>query len=367
MIKIEYIIRYIISLETMDKESKAKDRKENKAKENKAKFIERANEVHNGKYIYPDTMVYINARTNVEIVCPEHGIFNQSPTNHFRSGCDSCAKNKEFIERCKEVHEDKYDYSNVEYTNRDTRVEIICPTHGSFWQSIRNHLKFGCKKCAKHKEFIERSKEVHEDKYDYSKVQYENSNIKVEIICPIHASFWQVPRSHLAKNGCSKCSGTYSPTTEEFIEKAKEIHGNKYDYSKVEYKGYNDKIEIICPIHDPFFQTPIVHLRSSGCNKCSGTYSPTTEEFIEKSKEIHGNKYDYSKVYYENNCTKVEIICPIHGPFFQTPSNHLLKCGCLKCSGTYSPTTEEFIEKAKEIHGNSMITQKWNIKIIILK
>lgn len=111
--------------------------------------------------------------------------------------------------------------------------------------------------------------------------------------------------------------------------KAKAIHGNKYDYSKVNYVNTKEKVCIICPTHGEFWQRPNGHLNGLGCDKCGKTYSYTTEEFIEKAKQIHGNKYDYSKVKYINAQTKVCIICPIHGEFWQTPYKHLnLKEGC---------------------------------------
>lgn len=119
-------------------------------------------------------------------------------------------------------------------------------------------------------------------------------------------------------------------TTEGFIEKAKKLHDNKYDYSKAEYVNTNTKVCIICPEHGEFWQTPSNHLQGKGCPKCKGK-NKTTEEFIEKANIIHNNKYDYSKVEYKSNRTKVCIICPEHGEFWQTPHEHLHGCGCPKC------------------------------------
>ena len=111
-------------------------------------------------------------------------------------------------------------------------------------------------------------------------------------------------------------------TTEEFIKEAREIHGDKYDYSKVEYKGYSVKVCIICPEHGEFWQVPNSHLKGCGCPSCSKVKRLTTEEFIKRSKEIHGNRYDYSKTRYINKRTKVTITCPIHGDFEQNPKKH---------------------------------------------
>jgi len=120
-------------------------------------------------------------------------------------------------------------------------------------------------------------------------------------------------------------------TKEEFIEKAKLVHGNKYDYSKVNYINNSTKVCIICPEHGEFWQLPNSHLLSFGCSKCTNNYNYTTEEWIEKAKKVHRNKYDYSKVNYLNNYTKVCIICSLHSEFWQTPDNHLGGNNCPKC------------------------------------
>lgn len=121
--------------------------------------------------------------------------------------------------------------------------------------------------------------------------------------------------------------------TQDFIKKAQEKHGDKYDYSKVDYKNAHTKICIICPEHGEFWQTPTSHLQGTKCPKCSGKFHYTTQDFIEKAKQIHGDKYDYSKVEYKNNSTKVCIVCPEHGEFWQTPVNHLTGNGCPNCCG----------------------------------
>lgn len=117
-------------------------------------------------------------------------------------------------------------------------------------------------------------------------------------------------------------------TTKEFVKEAKHVHGNKYDYSKVKYVNANTKVEFVCPKHGVFAQTPSSHLRGQGCPMCGGKKKLTTLEFARKAKEVHGNKYDYSKVRYTNAKSKVKIICPEHGVFEQLPSNHLSGCGC---------------------------------------
>ena len=188
--------------------------------------------------------------------------------------------------------------------------------------------------------FIEKAREIHGDKYDYSKVEYINNRTKVCIICPEHGEFWQAPTKHLSGSRCKKCFSKKQSlkrllTKNEFIEKAKEVHGDKYDYSKVEYNGVRNKVCIICREHGEFWQTANDHLKGCGCKICGKEKMLrllTTEDFIERAKKIHGDKYDYSKVEYINAKTPIKIICNKHGEFEQTPSNHLLKCGCPKCA-----------------------------------
>lgn len=285
---------------------------------------------------------------------------------------------EEFIERAKAVHGDKYDYSKVKYIDAKTKIHIICPKHGEFWQSPPKHLLGqGCKECGKDKiskavsltteEFIERAKTVHGEKYDYSKTDLEQRDEKgrICIICPIHGEFWQEPRVHLQNSGCKLCAKTkkikmQTKSTEKFINESRKIHGDKYDYSKVQYISTFTKVCIICPKHGEFWQTPDNHIHGHGCRKClfdklKESKQQTTEEFIERAKAVHGNKYDYGKVKYKNCDTKVQIICPIHGEFEQTPYNHLHSSGCPHCKGW---KLEEEITKFLEKNNISFVRQK---------
>lgn len=122
-------------------------------------------------------------------------------------------------------------------------------------------------------------------------------------------------------------------TTKDFVNKAVSIHGDKYDYSHVRYINSNTKVEIICPIHGSFWQTPNMHIgmKHQGCPMCGGTKRMTIEEFVKKARNIHGNRYDYSLAVYKNNKTKVELICQEHGVFAITPNAHLRGDGCPLC------------------------------------
>ena len=255
-----------------------------------------------------------------------------------------------FIEKSRKVHGDKYDYSKTIYKGCTNKVCIICPEHGEFWQLPTSHMSGnGCPKCFKTKyaktteEFVCDAKKIHGDKYDYSKVEYKNAHTKVCIVCPEHGEFWQKPNSHLSGCGCPKCgdetiSIKQKNNKEDFIKKSRTIHGDKYDYSKVEYVDSHTKVCIICPEHGEFWQTPYNHYGGKqGCPKCGyksisiKKKTVTTEEWIKRAKEIHGNRYSYDKTIYTGYRDKVIITCPIHGDFEQLSYDHLQGKGCPKC------------------------------------
>ncbi len=180
-------------------------------------------------------------------------------------------------------------------------------------------------------EFIERARKAHGDRYDYSKVVYKNIRSKVEIICKKHGSFFQLASEHyIGGHGCQKCVSGKLQSLEEFIKKSKIKHGNKYDYSKVIYTSISDKIIIICPIHGDFIQTAGKHM-VHGCDDCGGSRTLTNKEFIERSVKVHGEKYDYSLVEYKSYEHKVKIICSKHGVFYQRAGAHLIGKGCVSC------------------------------------
>jgi hypothetical protein len=308
-------------------------------------FINKAKEIHGDKYDYSKT-IYENNLKEVIIICNEHGEYLQLPKVHKRgSGCPECGKKKtsnsrksnttEFINKSREIHEDKYDYTQVEYIKANQKVIIICKKHGKFLQTPNGHLDGkGCRNCSTEinsdkqrkttNQFITDAIQIHGDTYNYSKVEYKNAGEKVIIICKEHGDFEQTPNGHLSGSGCIKCAGCYKSNTEEFIEKSKEIHDNKYDYSKVEYKNVIEKVIIICKEHGDFLQSPNGHLNGHGCYKCGyDMFIFSNNDFIDKAKEIHNDKYDYSKINYIKMNEKVIITCKEHGDFEQTPSNHI--------------------------------------------
>jgi hypothetical protein len=250
---------------------------------------------------------------------------------------------EEFINESIIKHGDgHYDYSLLIYKNNNTKVKLICNIHKHLFEVRPNdHLSknVGCTKCnngglGKKKKFfnnlLNRFKKTHGNKYDYSFLNYVNSDSKIKIICPEHGEFEQTPRHHYNGRGCPSCAGVKPYNNESFIKKAKEIHGNKYDYSKIEYVNLKTKIKIICPEHGEFEQTPNTHLRTKyGCRKC---LSYKKDDFIKQSNLIHNNKYDYSLVKIISNQKRVQIICPIHGLFEQKLINHVKGNGCQRCN-----------------------------------
>ena len=150
--------------------------------------------------------------------------------------------------------------------------------------------------------------------------------------------------------------------TETFIEKAKEIHGDKYDYSLVKYIGAHDIIKIICLKHGIFEQKAFAHLQNYGCQICGNNKKLTKEIFIKKAKEIHGDKYDYSLSEYKNSHTKIKIICPKHGIFEQKPNNHLSKQDCYKCGEIIRSNNK--ILKAKNSFMTNIINRKQHSNLI---
>jgi hypothetical protein len=257
-------------------------------------FIKRAREVHYDRYSYEKT-IYVAATTKVVIICPEHGEFKQKPAGHCSGrGCHECGGNKpitleKFIDRANKIHNSYYDYSHVKFKNVECKIEIICPQHGTFFQQLMSHLKgFNCPQCGRISKakklshslerFLDDAKKAHGDKYDYSWVRYINALTNVTIICTIHGHFYQKPASHIRGVGCPKCGDESAAlirtrTTKEFVQEAKEVHGDLYDYSKAAYRTSHVHVEIVCLVHGSFWQSPVNHVRGnkSACPGCASS------------------------------------------------------------------------------------------------
>jgi hypothetical protein len=190
--------------------------------------------------------------------------------------------------------------------------------------------------------FITKAMSVHGLLYNYEKVVYTGNRVKIEIICKTHGSFWQTPNAHLQGCGCPECSGNVRKAPEiSFKEDSTKVHGVRYNYSRFTYKGNKVKGELICSEHGPFWIRPNSHLLGMGCPRCGSIRSAnlrrrTLESFVAESDAIHLGRYIYTKVIYVSSHVKCEIICKDHGSFWQTPASHLEGVGCPSCANLVS-------------------------------
>lgn len=247
----------------------------------------------------------------------------------------------EFIAQSRERFGDKFCFKDSEYIGSKKPIKIRCKTHGVFETQPAIHLRLvsGCPNCGlrmTQSEFIQHATKRHGKRYKYDKVQFINTATPVKIGCHKHGYFMQEPYTHYGKGaGCPKCAiEKNGMSTEEFLYRCKKVHGVRYDYSKVRYKTGLKPVTIICKKHGPFKQEARVHMEGSGCKKCFLESNRSDKaEFITKSIELHGNRYDYSKVIYRDNKTKVVVICKQHGEFKIQPNAHLaVRGGCPRCS-----------------------------------
>lgn len=180
--------------------------------------------------------------------------------------------------------------------------------------------------------FVKRAQQVHGDRYDYSQSEYVNAHMKVKILCRTHGMFEQTPANHIyGKCGCPVCAGNVRSNTTEFIKKARDVHGCKYDYSHVVYVDNKTPVDIVCSEHGIFSQSPTNHLCGKGCPRCANNVVSDSDSFIKRAVAVHGDLYDYSQVEYRNSRDFVTIVCKRHGPFAQRPYSHLAGCGCPLC------------------------------------
>lgn len=324
-------------------------------------FIRKAREVHGDLYDYKFA-IYLSANTKVCIVCPIHKKFWQKPFHHIRgSNCQRCAKESadkkqtknllELISEFKEAHGDKFGYDKVVYKNKMTKIIISCKKHGDFETHPQTHKEGvfgGCKECSDESQkyntetFIAKAKEIHGDRYIYKNVEYTDSKTDVNITCRIHKNFFQNPSSHIAGKNCPLCAidsiaASRRLGNEEFLKRARAIHGDRYGYSLVDYKNGRKKVLIKCYRHGIFPQSPEDHLAGEGCRDCGietiGRKKAIKYEiFLEKAKKTHGNKYKYSKDGYKTLHSKVRIWCKNHKYFYQNGYDHINGCGCPRCN-----------------------------------
>ena len=259
-------------------------------------FVSRAREVHGDKYDYSKTR-YKNFLTPVKMSCLQHGEFEQKPNNHlYGASCPKCAR-------------------------ESVGVKLSLDTS----------------------EFINRAKKQFGNNYSYARSVYVGSRVPIIVTCDKHGDFRATPNAFLTgHSGCSSCSGS-KLTSESFTARAKITHGERYDYTNSKVAGYHGIVKIACQEHGEFEQTPNNHLQGKGCPKCIGKMVSDTESFVMAAREVHGDKYDYTEAEYVTAVRKVKIACHKHGIFEQTPANHNGGNGCPKCSTKISkPETALF-------------------------
>lgn len=314
--------------------------------------VAKANIAHNGKYEY--VSLYPGSKGIWKIKCPLHGVFEQRAGLHYSgSECPLCSPqhkwtNEEFIEHARAEHGSQYEYVG-EYQGNDIPYEIRCPLHGSFFQRPRCHIGGdGCPACGDirradhsrwtYEQFVEESRKVHGDKYAYPG-KYVNSRTHTEIECPAHSIFWQMPAAHVAGHGCPKCQHELArKSPEQFWQEIYAIHGDTYAYHS-EYTTCHGDLTIECYAHGLFEQRASHHREGHGCPDCSPNANMGKEKFVERANIIHGFKFQYPGGYV-NGRTPTEIVCLIHGSFWQKPISHLSEYGCPSCGNNYVSEVE---------------------------
>jgi len=245
--------------------------------EREEKWKSQAKEKWDDVYDYTES-VYIHSRKIIKIRCKKHDIvYYYTPDAHLycSNGCPECMHmhTESFINQSIEKHGDIYDYSKTVYAGHHKRVIVICKTHGEFSPLARRHITGGgdCKKCElekRTKNFYENTLSRHGD--DITLVsEYKTTNEKISFFCKKHGHF-EAFATTLRKSGCAKCAyDKIRKKSNDFINEARYVHGSTYDYSEIIYKNNKTPIVIICRQHGRFHQSPCVHLRGSGCPRCS--------------------------------------------------------------------------------------------------
>lgn len=286
----------------------------------------------------------------------------------------------DFLESARLIHGNKFDYSKVRYVNSRTKVEVICPAHGSFHVTPSNHIRHrsGCPRCKSERlksenrrpwdsvlsEFIE----VHGSRYDYANSIFLDMSTKISVICRDHGQFDITPANHRRGRGCSKCASLGRGkqrrlSLAEFVTSARAVHGNAYDYSATDYVTAADPVTIVCPSHGEFSQSPNSHLSGRGCPQCAldrryQKRALSTSDFVARAVEVHGATYDYSKVEYTNMDTSVIISCHKHGDFAKIPYEHLNGSGCNRCNSKGTSRAEDELRVYLESLGLTVTTNR---------
>jgi glutaredoxin len=287
---------------------------------------------------------YVNANTHTLIRCAKDHEWSAQTRYIINAGwgCPHCAGN---IKLTKADIERRLDGRGIRLVGDKlgtrNKVTFACE-YGHEWKAeintVLNH-RSGCPHCAKNAKLDTHTINERLKPRDIQMIGPYQGTKNSSLFRCLAGHEWEVGlASVLSGNGCPTCNiESQRYTTQEFIDLAKAAHGDRYDYSNVDYLNSKKKVEIICKEHGSFWQLPQGHIRGhkSGCRKCAiEQLRLTADKFAEKSRQKHGDKYDYSRVTYKTNHDKVELICKEHGSFWQLPMNHIQGTGCPGCAVT---------------------------------
>lgn len=264
-------------------------------------------------------------------------------------------KQIKYIEKCKLVHKDKFDYSLTEYMSSRQKVKIICKEHGVFEQRANDHLRgCGCLACAgrslkfTQETFITACQKKHGDGYSYEPTIYTSMKKKIIVRCKLHGDFSINAYKHKTGSGCTQCLEIkkHANRIAKAIGIFKKVHGDAYTYENMIYKYSHEPIEVTCKVHGGFWVVGNQHKLGSGCPYCIGGRRLTREEVINRFRAKHGLTYDYSEVIYFKSIIPVVIICRTHGKFKQCPDSHWDGSGCPTCA--LEKTSKRLITRSKQ-------------------
>ena len=254
----------------------------------------------------------------------------------------------QFLEELRGVWGDRWDYSKVEYRGGTKPITLSCHIHGEFEQRAGKALRgqVGCKVCNGNgitsEVFIQRARKVWGDRWDYSKTVYHKRTSPITVICRDHGEFQQDVYAHLSgSTGCRLCSGR-NLTTEEYVDRASLVWGDRWDYSNTVYTGATNKVKVECRKHGVFEQIAHIHLRGHvGCQPCLGNVYDN-ESYIRKVTEVWEGRWDYSNTNYTGSTKPIDIVCKVHGEFRQGADVHSWgHVGCKGCVEVGTSTGEQ--------------------------
>jgi hypothetical protein len=323
-----------------------------------------------GDYYSYERVIYRYCLTPVEIVCPEHGPFFVTPRAFLNKdrGCPQCVRERyirkrtkpvgKFLAQMRALYGEKYRFDETTYVNCHTKLRAVCPEHGEFRQRPNQLLRgYACPQCGKNKpmntaRFLREAKEIHGEKYDYSQAgEITAVAQRITIVCPVHGPFTQSVLVHIYNaGGCQACAheqirAAKKKTWAEFLKDAREIHGDKYRYDRAEavYADCKTPVPIVCPVHGVFMMPPYRHAGGGeqgrqGCPACGWNAAGVSKrvtfaEFVRRAREVHGDKYQYDEASYSSGGHKLTVICPVHGGFTQRGGVPIWKASAARPAG----------------------------------